>query len=94
MCNTSIKTSKSYETYSRTTPSIVSWLNDVMMPTRRKRRSQSKPLCVLAVPQPANKAYSLMREEPSRALKATIKPAKTAGYWDIVALSLLQEEEE
>jgi ERF superfamily protein len=27
-------------------------------------------------------------------VSATIKPAKTAGYWDIVALSLLQEEEE
>lgn len=27
-------------------------------------------------------------------VSATIKPAKTAGYWDLVALSLLQEEEE
>jgi hypothetical protein len=86
MCNTSNKTSKSYETYSRTTPSIVSWLNDAMMPTRRKRRSQSKPLCVLAVPQPANKAYSLMREEPQAAFKASVKPGRFPNTFELLEI--------
>ena len=75
MCNTSNKISKSYETYSRTTASIVSWLNDAMMPTRRKRRSQSKPLCVLAVPQ-----------DSTRVVQATVKAGRNPNTFELLEI--------
>jgi hypothetical protein len=60
--------------------------NKTMMPTRRKRRSQLKPLCVLAVPQLANKAYSSMREDPQAIFRAKVKPGRNPGSFELMEI--------